>query len=75
VLFDPDGEVVLGPDGFDDGTGDSVYAGLRVRGQVRAVLLRGHLVAEDGTLAPQPGRGRYLAAQSAQAAPGGPGGP
>jgi dihydropyrimidinase len=74
VLFDPEGEAVLGADAFDDGTGRSVYEGLRVRGQVRAVLLRGRLIAEDGTLAPQPARGRYLAAPSAQAAARGPDG-
>jgi dihydropyrimidinase len=72
VLFHPDGETVLGPDAFDDGTGHSVYAGLRVRGQLRAVLLRGRLIAEDGVLAPQPGRGRYLAADPAPVARAGP---
>jgi dihydropyrimidinase len=63
VVFHPDGETVLGADAFDDGTGRSVYAGLRVRGQVRAVLLRGRLIAEDGNLVAQPGQGRYLAAE------------
>jgi dihydropyrimidinase len=64
VLFDPDGETVLSSDAFDDGTGQSVYTGLRVRGQVRKVLLRGRLIAEDGVLVQQPGQGRYLAPQS-----------
>jgi dihydropyrimidinase len=68
AVFHPDGEATLGADAFDDGTGHSVYAGLRVRGQLCAVLLRGRLIAEDGTLAPQPGRGRYLPAEPAQAA-------
>jgi dihydropyrimidinase len=62
VMFDPAGEAVLGDDAFDDGTGRSVYAGLAQRGRVRAVLLRGRVIAGDGILAPQPGQGRYLAA-------------
>ena len=61
-MFDPAGEAVLGDDAFDDGTGRSVYAGLAQRGRVRAVLLRGRVIAGDGILAPQPGQGRYLAA-------------
>ena len=66
AAFHPDGEAVLGADAFDDGTGHSVYAGLRVRGQMRAVLLRGRLIAEDGMLAPQPRQGRYLSATPSQ---------
>ena len=50
VIFDPDGEAVLPDDGFGDGTGDSVYAGLAVRGRIRAVLLRGQLIVSDGVL-------------------------
>jgi dihydropyrimidinase len=61
VVFDPAGETVLGEDAFADGTGRSVYAGLAVRGRVRAVLLRGRLIVSDGVLAPDR-RGRYLAA-------------
>ncbi len=61
VVFDPAGETVLGDDAFDDGTGRSVYAGLRARGCVRAVLLRGRLIVSDGMLAPNR-CGRYLPA-------------
>ncbi len=50
VIFDPDGGAVLPDDGFGDGTGDSVYAGLAVRGQVRDVLLRGQLVVSAGAM-------------------------
>jgi dihydropyrimidinase len=60
VVFDPAGETVLGDDAFDDGTGPSVYAGLRVAGRVRAVLLRGLPVVSDGVLAAGR-RGSYLA--------------
>jgi len=60
VVFDPAGETVLGDEAFGDGTGRSVYAGLRASGQVRAVLLRGQLIVSGGELAPDR-RGRYLA--------------
>ena len=62
VVFDPAGEVVLGEDAFADGTGRSVYAGLRMRGQVRAVLLRGQPIVSAGELGPDR-PGRYLAAR------------
>lgn len=61
VVFDPGGETVVREEAFDDGTGASVYAGLRARGRVRAVLLRGRLIASDGELAPRR-HGRYLPA-------------
>jgi hypothetical protein len=49
-------------DAFADGTGRSVYAGFKVHGRLRAVVLRGRLIASDGELAP--GRhGRFLAAR------------
>jgi dihydropyrimidinase len=59
VIFDPHGSTVLPGDGFGDGTGDSVYAGWAVRGQVRDVLLRGRLIVSGGTVANQ-SHGRYL---------------
>ncbi len=71
VVFDPAGEAMLGDDAFADGTGGSVYAGLRLRGRLRAVLLRGRLVASDGTLAQRRGHGRYLAAAEPSPAAGG----
>jgi dihydropyrimidinase len=61
VVFDPAGETVLGDDAFPDGTGRSVYAGLRVRGRARAVLLRGQQIVSAGELGPHR-PGRYLAA-------------
>ena len=62
VIFDPASESVLPADGFGDGTGDSVYAGLAIKGRIRGVLLRGQLiVAEDELLADERG-GSYLAA-------------
>jgi dihydropyrimidinase len=61
VVFDPAGETVVRDEAFDDGTGPTVYAGLRVRGRVRAVLLRGRPIASDGELVPHR-HGRYLPA-------------
>ena len=59
VIFDPEGSTVLPGDGFGDGTGDSVYAGLTVQGRIRDVLLRGQLIVSDGALAERQ-CGRYL---------------
>ena len=67
VIFDPDGDAVLPDDGFGDGTGDSVYAGLAARGRIRAVLLRGQLIVSDGVLTDDRRPGRYLPAAGAAA--------
>jgi dihydropyrimidinase len=65
VIFDPDGEAVLPDDGFGDGTGDSVYAGLTTRGRIRAVLLRGQLIVSGGALVDGRRHGRYRLAAGA----------
>jgi dihydropyrimidinase len=65
VIFDPEGEAVLPEDGFGDGTGDSVYAGLAVRGRIRAVLLRGQLIVSGGVLVDDRRLGRYLTSAGA----------
>jgi dihydropyrimidinase len=65
VIFDPDGDAVLPDDGFGDGTGDSVYAGMAVRGRIRAVLLRGQLIVSDCVLVDDRRPGRYLPAAGA----------
>jgi dihydropyrimidinase len=61
TVFDPAGQTVLGQDGLGDGTGDSVYAGRRLSGNIRAVLLRGRAIVSDGELISR-GGGRYLPA-------------
>ena len=58
TVFDPAGQTVLGPDGLGDGTGDSVYAGRRLTGCIRHVLLRGRLIVVAGQLT-EDGGGRY----------------
>src|SRR5689334_19931114 len=44
LIWDPAAETAIGADSFDDGTGDSVYAGARLTGTVRDVLLRGRVL-------------------------------
>jgi dihydropyrimidinase len=65
VIFDPGGDAVLPDDGFGDGTGDSIYRGLAVRGRIRAVLLRGQLIVSGGELVDGRRPGRYLPAAGA----------
>jgi dihydropyrimidinase len=64
VIFDPEGDAVLPDDGFGDGTGDSVYAGMAGRGRIRAVLLRGQLIVSGGALVDDRRHGRYRPAAS-----------
>jgi dihydropyrimidinase len=61
TVFDPAGQTVLDAGGLGDGTGDSVYAGRRLSGRIRAVLHGGEVIVADGelTAAGQAGRGRY----------------
>ncbi len=56
VVFEPGARTTLAADTFDDGTGDSVYTGMSLSGQVRDVLLRGRPIVRDG---------RYLEAETA----------
>ena len=65
MIFDPERKAVLPNDGFGDGTGDSVYAGLAVRGRIRAVLLRGQLIVSGGVIVDDRRPGRYLPTASA----------
>lgn len=60
VIFDADGETTLPDDGFGDGTGDSVYAGMTVRGKIRDVLLRGRTIVSNGAMVDRTPEGRYL---------------
>jgi dihydropyrimidinase len=62
VIWDPDRETVLGAGGLGDGTGDSVYAGRRIRGAVTGVLLGGRVIVSGGQLLGAP-RGQWLPAR------------
>lgn len=48
VVWDPSIETIFDAGTFDDGTGDSLYGGRRVRGRIRHVLLRGQVIVRDG---------------------------
>jgi dihydropyrimidinase len=61
VLWDPDAEWTIDVGTLHDGLDDTPYAGMRVRGRVRTVFLRGAPVVEDGKLVEETA-GRYLAA-------------
>lgn len=63
MVWDPEGRCELGVATFDDKTGDSVYAGKQIIGEIRAVLSRGRLIASEGRLAGD-GAGRYLPSQA-----------
>src|SRR6266851_240222 len=64
VIYDPAGETTFNPSDYDDGTGDSVYAGLPLLGRIRAVLLRGRLIVSEGQFLAGERIGRYLAGSS-----------
>jgi dihydropyrimidinase len=62
VIFDPASETTLPDDGLGDGTGDSVYAGMTVRGVIRDVMLGGQLIVSNGVRVNDKPRGSYLRA-------------
>jgi dihydropyrimidinase len=62
VVWDPAGETVLAAGGLGDGTGDSVYAGRRIRGAVTEVLLGGQVIVSGGELCGAP-RGQWRPAE------------
>src|SRR5215467_5639782 len=60
LIWDPDAETIITADTFDDRTGDSVYAGERLAGRVRDVLLGGRALVRDGRLVGTGAAGTYL---------------
>ena len=60
LIWDPGAETVITTDTFDDRTGDSVYAGERLAGQVRDVLLGGRALVRQGRFAASGAAGTYL---------------
>jgi dihydropyrimidinase len=61
VVWDPRPEWTVRRSGLHDGTGDSPYLGMKVRGAIRFVLLRGRLIVAEGKFVGPASRGRYLA--------------
>ena len=60
VEVDADVEWVLGDDPLQTRCGWTPFAGYKVRGKVRRVLLRGQTVFEDGEVLAVPGTGRVI---------------
>ena len=60
LVWDPRSETAITAATFDDGTGNSVYAGERLCGRVRDVLLRGRVVVRDGEYVGSGADGAYL---------------
>jgi dihydropyrimidinase len=61
LIWDPAAETTIAPGTFDDGTGDSVYLGERLRGRVRDVLLGGRALVRQGRFVADGATGTFLA--------------
>jgi dihydropyrimidinase len=60
LIWDPAAETTIAAGTFDDGTGDSVYVGERLTGQVRDVLLGGRALIRQGRFVAEGAAGAYL---------------
>jgi dihydropyrimidinase len=60
LIWDPGAETIITADTFDDRTGSSVYAGERLAGRVRDVLLGGRAVVGQGEFVGNGTAGTYL---------------
>jgi dihydropyrimidinase len=65
MIWDPAAETIITAETFDDGTGDSVYTGERLAGQVRDVVLGGRVLVRQGRFVGTGTAGAYLPAQGA----------
>jgi dihydropyrimidinase len=66
VIWNPAAAATIDAQTFDDGTGDSVYAGERLSGQVRDVLLGGRPLVSQGRFVGADAGGSYLRATHAR---------
>jgi len=60
VLVDLDKESTVGPEATAEHSDFSVFAGMDLRGWPVATISRGELIAQDGQMLSEPGRGKYL---------------
>lgn len=60
VVWDPRPEWTVKASALHDGLGESPYSGVKIRGAIRYVLMRGRLLIEDGRLVGSAARGGYL---------------
>jgi dihydropyrimidinase len=63
VVWDPRPEWRVNASTLHDGIGDSVYAGMTVRGAIRFVFLCGRLIVANGKFVGPASPGRYLSAR------------
>jgi dihydropyrimidinase len=64
VVWDPRPEWRVRPSALHDGLGNSVYAGMKVRGAIRFVFLRGELIVANGNFVGPDSTGRCLSAHA-----------
>ncbi|HIC89167.1 MAG TPA: dihydropyrimidinase [Anaerolineae bacterium] len=64
VLYDPEGEDRITAARLHGVSGYTPYEGIPVRGRVKATLVRGRLVYQDGDFHPAPGWGRFVFAHA-----------
>jgi dihydropyrimidinase len=60
VIWDPKRSHTYGPDDLADNAGYNPWAGTRVTGLPRTVILRGSVIVEDGQIIAQPGQARWI---------------
>src|SRR5688572_6534604 len=68
AIWDPDRRVTVTADLVHDNTGYTPYAGRELTGWPVTVLSRGEVIVDDGKLAAERGRGRFIARALSQAA-------
>ena len=66
VVWDPDADWTVERSSFHDGTRDTPYEGVPVRGRVRYVIRRGELLVAEGELQKKPSKGRFLPSPAAR---------
>jgi dihydropyrimidinase len=70
LIWDPAAGTTVTTDTFDDATGDSVYLGERLHGQVRDVLLGGRVLVRQGRFVAEEPAGTYLPSGKVRGWPG-----
>ena len=75
VIWDPAAEMIIEPQTFGDRTGDSVYTGEKLSGQVRDVLLGGRPLVRQGRFAAAAPAGSYLGSRTPLTGPSACGSP
>lgn len=63
LIYDPEPEVTIRAADLHTIGGYTPYEGMSVKGQVRTILSRGHILVEDGALYGEPGRGQFVPGQ------------